>query len=179
MTGNMEAELQQLLDRRAIEDLMIEYFDRIDARDPFGAADLFIEDATADLMTGKVYHGRARIGRALAKILVQYRRTSHHISNHRSTIEGDSASALTYVYAFHRFPDDRIWHLWARNIDRFARVDGTWLLTERILVPIDSDPDWDLIDESWYRSHPGRRSADSVRAQLAASYGDPDSEGTP
>ena len=65
----MEHELQRLVDARAIEDLMIEYFDRVDALDPFGAAACFAEGATADLMTGKVYEGRDRIGRALARKL--------------------------------------------------------------------------------------------------------------
>jgi uncharacterized protein (TIGR02246 family) len=162
-------DLRELLDAREIETLMIRYFDRIDALDPMGAVEVFAPDATADLMTGRVYEGREAIGRALGRILVQYRHTSHHISNHRAVIDGDEATALTYIYAFHRFPDGRVWHLWARHADRLARVDGEWRLTERILVPIDSDPPWDAIDPSWYRSHPGRRSPDEVRAELSAS----------
>jgi uncharacterized protein (TIGR02246 family) len=166
----LDQALQELVDRRAIEDLMIDYFDRIDALDPFGAAALFTDDSTADLMTGKIYQGPAQIGRALARILLQYQHTSHHISNHRSRIDGDEASATTYVYAFHRFPDESIWHLWARNTDRFARVDGRWLLSERILVPIDADPQWDAIDASWFRSHPGRLDPADVRAALESMY---------
>jgi uncharacterized protein (TIGR02246 family) len=165
-----QLELQELFDARAIESLMIRYFDRIDALDPRGAAEVFAPDATADLMTGKVYNGREAIGRALSKILVQYRHTSHHISNHHATIDGDTASALTYIYAFHRFPDDRIWHLWARHTDELARIDGEWFLTERTLVPIDSDPPWDAIDPDWYRSHPGRRTHEAVRAELSTPF---------
>lgn len=160
-------DVQELIDARAIEQIMIEYFDRIDALDPFGVGDLFAEDATADLMTGKIYAGRTAITRALGKILLQYRHTSHHISNHRATIDGDQASAQTYIYAFHRFPDDSVWHLWARHVDELSRIDGSWKLTSRVLVPIDSTPPWDLIDASWYRTHPGRRSHDDLRAQLA------------
>jgi uncharacterized protein (TIGR02246 family) len=172
----MDANLQQLVDNRAIEDVMIEYFDRVDALDPFGAADVFAEDATADLMTGKVYDSRARIGRALSRILVQYSHTSHHISNHRSRVDGDHATAMTYIYAFHRFPDDSVWHLWARHADRLARRDGRWMITERILIPIDATPEWDAIDRSWFRSHPGRRTTESVQHDLVASYGN-DEEG--
>lgn len=161
-------DVQELIDARAIEQVMIEYFDRIDALDPFGVAPLFVEDATADLMTGKVYHGRDRITRALAKILLQYRHTSHHISNHRSIITGDTARAQTYIYAFHRFPDDSVWHLWARHVDELARVDGEWKLTSRVLVPIDATPPWDLIEDGWFGSHPGRQSHDTLREQLEA-----------
>jgi uncharacterized protein (TIGR02246 family) len=161
-------DLQELLDRNAIHQVMVEYFDRIDALDPFGVTDLFAEDATADLMTGKIYEGRDRITSALAKILLQYRHTSHHISNHRAVIDGDTASAQTYIYAFHRFPDDSVWHLWARHVDELAKIDGEWKLTSRVLVPIDSTPPWDLIDDDWYRSHPGRQSHDELRSQLEA-----------
>ena len=166
MSTILGVDVQELLDAKAIERIMVEYFDRIDALDPFGVTDLFAEDATADLMTGKVYEGRDRITRALAKILLQYRHTSHHISNHRSTITGDTATAQTYIYAFHRFPDDSIWHLWARHVDELAKIDGEWKLTSRVLVPIDSTPPWDLIDDDWYRSHPGRQAHDALRAQL-------------
>ena len=145
---------------------MIDYFDRVDALDPFGAAELFAPDATADLMTGKVYTSSGQIGRALARILLQYRHTSHHISNHRADIVGPDATAQTYIYAFHRFPDDSIWHLWARHVDKLKRIEGEWKITERILVPLDSTPPWDLIDDGWYRTHPGRRSHDTVRAEL-------------
>ena len=94
---------QTLLDEREIHRLMIEYFDRIDALDPMAAAAVFTEDAEADLMTGRRLVGRSRIGRTLGHILLQYRHTSHHISNHRAEVTGDTASALTYIYAFHRF----------------------------------------------------------------------------
>jgi uncharacterized protein (TIGR02246 family) len=173
----VEAELQRLVDERDIENLMIEYFDRVDALDPFGAVAVFADDATADLMTGKVYQGRDRIGRALSRILVQYRHTSHHISNHRARIDGDEATALTYIYAFHRFPDGSVWHLWARHSDRLARIDGRWKLTDRVLIPLDGDPEWDVIDDSWFRSHPGRRSHDETRAELDAFYRDRDDGG--
>ena len=163
-------DLQELIDARTIEQTLVRYFDRIDALDPFGAAALFADDATANLMTGKVYEGRASIGRALARILLQYRHTSHHISNHRAEIDGDEAASLTYIYAFHRFPDGRIWHLWCRNTDRFRRVGSEWKITERVLIPIDSDPPWDLIDDDWYMTHPGRKTSDEVAAELDTSY---------
>ena len=160
------SDLQRLLDERAIYRVMVEYFDRVDALDPFGAARVFAPDATADLMTGKVYEGRAAIGRALARILLQYRHTSHHISNHRADVDGDRATSLTSIYAYHRFPDDRVWHLWARHQDVLERRDDIWVLTSRILIPIDAGPEWELIDADWFRPHPGRRSHDDVRAEL-------------
>ena len=161
-----------LADERSIRNLMIEYFDRVDALDPFAAASLFAENATADLMTGKRYEGRAQIGRALARILLQFSHTSHHISNHRAEVDGDRATALTYIHAFHRFPDGRTWQLWARHQDRLASIDGRWLLVERVLVPIDADPPWDRVESTLFRPHPGRKSRQEVEAELADAYGE-------
>ena len=169
---NDEALLQLLADERSIRNLMVEYFDRVDALDPFAAARLFAEDASADFSTGKRYEGRAQIGRALARILLQFSQTSHHISNHRAEVDGDRATALTYIHAFHRFPDGRTWQLWARHRDRLQRVDGRWLLSERILVSVDAEPPWDRAKAEWFRPHPGRKSHLEVEAELNAAYGE-------
>ncbi len=161
-----ESVIRELIDGREIERLMIRYFDRVDALDPFAAVDIFSEDVEGDFMTGKVYRGPKAIARALGRILLQYRHTSHHITNHRSWIEGDRARALTYIYAFHRFPDDSVWHLWARHEDELARLEGAWRVTRRILRAIDSQPRWEAIDDAWYYGHPGRQSHEELRAQL-------------
>ena len=158
--------LQELLDARDIENLMIEYFDAVDALDPFKAARVFTEDAEGDFMTGKVYVGPVKIARALGRILLQYRHTSHHITNHRAIIEGDTATALTYIYAFHRFPDDWVWHLWARHEDELVRTDQGWRISKRTLRAIDSQPRWDLVDDDWYYGHPGRRPNEDLLAEL-------------
>lgn len=150
--------LQEVLDARAIERTLIDYFDRIDADDPAGAAALWTQDAHADLLTGRVYEGRDAIGRALARILFQYERTSHHISNHRSWIDGDEARCETYVYAFHRMKGIRdIWHLWCRNLDTFRREDGLWLISSRVLVGVDATPEWELCPDDLFAGHPARR----------------------
>ena len=94
--------LDELIAAREIEGLMIHYFEAVDALDPFRAVEIFTEDVEGDFMTGHPYVGREAIARGLGKILIQYERTSHHITNHRATLTGDTATALTYIYAFHR-----------------------------------------------------------------------------
>ena len=161
-----ERAIQELVDAREIERLMIHYFDRVDALDPFGAVEIFTEGIEGDFMTGKVYRGPRAIARALGRILLQYRHTSHHITNHNARIDGDRASALTYIYAFHRFPDDSVWHLWARHEDELVKSDGEWKVTKRTLRAVDSQPRWDAIDDAWYYGHPGRRSHEDMRSEL-------------
>lgn len=146
--------IQELLDARQIEGLMIHYFDAVDALDPFRAVEVFTDDIEGDFMTGHPYVGRRSIARALGKILMQYERTSHHITNHRATIRGDEASALTYIYAFHRMRGTGdTWHLWARHVDDLVRIDGEWRIRRRVLSAIDAVPRWDKIADDWYYGH--------------------------
>jgi len=160
-------QIRQLADAREIEGLMIHYFDAVDALDPFRAVEIFADDIEGDFMTGHPYVGRRAIARALGKILLQYERTSHHVTNHRAVITGDTATALTYIYAFHRMRDSEdTWHLLARHVDELVRVDGRWLVSSRVLSAIDSVPRWEKISDDWYYGHPGRRSHTEMEEQL-------------
>ena len=94
-------------DVRAVEQVLLDYFDGVDRRDPEAAVSVFAEDARAEIMTGKVLEGRDRIGRALGRVLVRYARTSHHPTNARVEIDGDRAVLRTYVYAYHRMTTGR------------------------------------------------------------------------
>jgi uncharacterized protein (TIGR02246 family) len=135
--------LDLLLEERAIHRLMVRYLDRIDARDVDAAAALFTADGVADYLTGRTYEGRERIARVLERILAQFERTSHHLTNHVAEIDlaRSEATAVTYVYAYHRMAaTGRGWHFWGRHVDRLRNVDGAWLLSERRLVGVDSEP---------------------------------------
>ena len=90
----MEKTLQELLDLRAIEQLMVRYADRIDANDPQGAAASFAEGGI-----GKYWgecRGRKEIAARLGKILDLFSATSHHLSNVRIHLDGDQATAMSY-----------------------------------------------------------------------------------
>ena len=130
-----DAAVRELVDARAIEHLMVRYFDAVDALDPFAAVEIFTDDIEGDFMTGKVYRGPRAVARALGKILLQYEHTSHHITNHRATITGDTATALTYIYAFHRMrASEDTWHLWARHVDQLVRTADGWRVRHRVSV---------------------------------------------
>ena len=128
-------------------------------------------------MTGKIYRGPKKIARALeiaralGRILLQYWHTGHHITNHRAMINGDTATALIYIYPFHRFPDYWVWHLWARHEDELVRTERSWRISRRNLRAVDSQPTWELIDDDWYYGHPGRRSHDDLGAVLDTELG--------
>ena len=157
MTDRLESALSELVDARAIEQTLIAYFDRIDANDPVGASEFFAPDVKVEIMTGKRYQGRERFARAVGRVLEQYERTSHHLTNVSTSIQGDSAESLAYVYAYHRMAaTGQPWHLWARIRDRFERREGRWVVVEHVLLGVDSVPHRPDIPLDWYAGHPGR-----------------------
>ena len=142
-------------DVRAVEQVLLDYFDGVDRRDAEAAVSVFAPDARAEIMTGKVLEGRDRIGRALGRVLVRYARTSHHPTNARVEIDGDRAVLRTYVYAYHRMTTGDVWHLWARLYDGMERRDGRWLIVDHRLTGVDSEPHRPDIGNEWYAGHPG------------------------
>lgn len=164
MAGDdMAALARELADQRAIEQVFVRYFDRVDADDADGAAALFASDARVEIMTGKVYDGREAFARALGKVLGQYEVTSHHVSNFEVTVDGDHARSTAYVYAYHRLRETgEPWHLFGRIVDELERrSDGNWLVVDHVLYGVDSTPRWEKVDGDWYRGHPGRRTRHS------------------
>jgi uncharacterized protein (TIGR02246 family) len=149
--------MSELLETRAIEQLMIRYLDRIDANDPVGSAACFAPDGVG-LYWGE-YRGREAIAERLAGILDGFFCTSHHISNVAVQLDGDRATAMAYVYAFHRTkPDAEQMHYIGRWVDELVKIDGEWLFARREVVGVGSwrpgDPDQAKHDR--FPGHPGR-----------------------
>ena len=161
MQVNDQQALRELLDAREIEQVFVRYFDRVDANDPEGASLCFAPDVEFEIMIGKRKTGRERFARSLGRVLNQYERTSHHVGNISCEIDGDSADVQAYVYAFHRmYNTGEPWHLWVRLKERFARIDGQWLIAEHVLLGLDAVPNRPDIPRDWYPGHPGRLSRD-------------------
>jgi 3-phenylpropionate/cinnamic acid dioxygenase small subunit len=152
--------IQELLDIHAIQQLMVRYAERIDANDPEGAAACFAEHGIGKYWG--TYRGRQEISDRLAEILVLFSATSHHLSNININLDGDQATAMSYVYAFHRMADtDEPLHYWGRWVDRLKRTDEGWLFEEREVVGVGSiEPEQgqpDVINQtSVHTGHPGR-----------------------
>jgi uncharacterized protein (TIGR02246 family) len=154
-------------DVRAVERVLLDYFDGVDRRDAEAAVSVFASDARAEIMIGKVLEGRDRIGRALGRVLVRYARTSHHPTNSRVELDGDEAVLRCYVYAYHRMTTGDVWHLWARLYDRMVRRDGRWWIVDHRLTGVDSEPHRPDIEDAWYAGHPGHLAAGPIPVQSA------------
>lgn len=158
--------MEELIQTRAIEQLMVRYADRIDANDPEGAAACFAEDGIGRYWG--VYRGRDEIAKRLRGILEGFTATSHHLTNVSIRLNGDRASAVSYVYAFHRLMENgEPLHYWGRWVDQLVRVDGEWLFADREVVGVGSiSPGGQASEQAAARpgqgdldhpGHPGRR----------------------
>jgi uncharacterized protein (TIGR02246 family) len=130
-------DLRPLAEKWAIQELMANYAERIDAKDPAGAAACFTEDGVGAYW-GEC-RGRAAIEARLSGILEAFLATSHHLSNIQIRLDGERATALSYVYAFHRLADSRApMHYWGRWADELVKRDGRWLFARREVIGVGS-----------------------------------------
>jgi len=124
-------ELRTLVDSYAIA------LDELDAK---GLALLWIDDGTVVVREeGPSSVPSAQFGfpvaaRAIIKHLQSYSRTTHHVTTHRSSVDGDQATGTTYCLAHHIFLGpheqalDKI--LSIRYEDHFHREDA-WRFSRR------------------------------------------------
>jgi ketosteroid isomerase-like protein len=128
---DLAATVRELADRQAIADLIHAYCEHFDANEPEAVAALFTESATVDYgpevptIVGGPAEIAARIAVGLDRIFAA---TSHHVSNVRIELDGpDTASSLSYLYAWHRYVDGSPdGELWGRYRHTFRRTDDGW-----------------------------------------------------
>ncbi|MCP4714086.1 MAG: nuclear transport factor 2 family protein [Deltaproteobacteria bacterium] len=156
----MDKAIQELIDLRAIEQLMVRYAERIDANDPEGAAACFAEDGIGKYWG--TFQGRQAIAGILTIILDLFSTTSHHLTNVSIKLDGDKATGMSYVYAFHRMAENNEpLHYWGRWVDRYIRTDEGWLFAEREVAGIgDIETEKTLSEDKSlafvHPGHPGR-----------------------
>jgi 3-phenylpropionate/cinnamic acid dioxygenase small subunit len=128
--------------RRAIEGVLLDYCECVDALDYDGIADLFTEDAEFDMGFGRVSRGRQGVYQQMnPRLGTEYTHTSHHLSNVRIEFEGrDRARARSYVMAWHRQASDgRERKLFGRYFDELVLTDAGWKIRRRRLLAAGED----------------------------------------
>jgi len=161
--------LQTLIDRAQIQDLIALYCRAIDRRDETILRSIYHEDAIEDRGEG-IFYGKAHdwISQTMP-VLPVFELTQHSIANCLIDIDGDSATGETYFQAYHRFGEppetaagetlEVEWPaagtemiLAGRYLDRFERRDGTWKIAHRKMVC-----DWcrtQPVLDDWFKQNP-------------------------
>jgi len=126
----------ELRNRQAVEAVLLDYCEFVDALDSEGVAGLFTEDGVFDLGFGRVSRGRRGVAEQIrTRVPSEYTHTSHHLSNIRITFEGRSrARARSYVMAWHRQArDGRERRLYGRYLDDLELTPEGWRISRRVL----------------------------------------------
>jgi hypothetical protein len=133
-------DLQQLLDRAAIHDVLVRYFQGIDAADPQQVRSCFTDDVRA------AYDGRtsangieALMGSFFAfrnKASGEWKATTHFMGNLSfKLLRGDVAETEAYAFAFLVTPgegSDQVTMRALRYLDRLRRTTEGWRICDRI-----------------------------------------------
>jgi hypothetical protein len=131
------SELQDVVDRQAITELIYRYCRSVDRLDiPLGHS-IWHHDGYADYGAA-IYQGNGR--GVIDYICGQHRHTLHHshqVSNIIIDLDGDRAGSESYVTASLRVRrGEQLEHVtvWGRYIDQWSRRDGCWGLDKRISI---------------------------------------------
>ena len=135
--------LDRLDDRAAIADQMFRYARATDWLETVNHRDVFADECVFASPHSGDMHGVDAVVEWMERVLQQFEATQHLISNISVTFTGpDSATAVSYVRAWHRFVDtakaDMI--LWGEYHDAWILVDGTWRIRERRVLEAGIEP---------------------------------------
>lgn len=140
MTVDTSVEIQKIIDKEAIRDLVLLYSRSIDRKDIDLLRDLYTEDATDT-------HGDSFDGPAdkycdfIEGSLPYMQYSGHHVCNHMISVEGDEGNGEVYALAYHYIPDQKNPDQWiedfmaVRYIDNYRReADGKWRFSKRVIT---------------------------------------------
>ena len=120
-----------LADRQAIIDLTIAYAWALDTRRWDDLDDVFVPDATADLV--RPLSGVAAIKDRVRAALEPLDASQHLVATHQVRVDGDEASCRCYLQAQHVVADE-CFMVGGRYEDRLVRTPAGWRIAHRTLV---------------------------------------------
>ena len=134
---SVDEQVQWLVDRARISDLLIAFARALDDKDWEAYLDLYAEDAVLELPWATV--SRAEIAEFVPRDLGRFHATHHVSANHAIEIRGDTAASRSYLLAMHVVdPDDqkRNWLVGGWYDNEYRRVGSGWKLTRVRITPV-------------------------------------------
>lgn len=147
-------EIQKLLDKQAITEVLTKYFRSVDRGDIETLRSCYLDGATED--HGGLWEGPAEqyVESIASSVTHPKSLTSHVLSNVLIELEGDVANVESYATTFARVKSEGErfdCFVGARIVDRMERRDGTWGILHRQLLW-----EWNLdvaTNETWVRGY--------------------------
>lgn len=138
MTSAGKWTAETLLDRQAIVDVLHRYAAAIDGKHWDLLADVFVPGADVDYSPlGGARAPYPEITKWLSTSLAPFA-TQHMLSNYVVEVDGDRATARSYLQATHGRTTDGVttYHVFGGcYVDELIRVDADWRIAHRMLYP--------------------------------------------
>jgi ketosteroid isomerase-like protein len=126
----LEARVQAIEDRRAIERLKYEYARRMDDDEWDDLLELFTEDVTFELEGWGTHEGRAELAAFIEETLSgAFEYTAHVMHHPMIDLDGDTAHGEWYLEIHYARPDGVAGWRQGRYVDEYRKVDGEWLFS--------------------------------------------------
>ena len=137
------SEIQELVDRQEITDVMHSYCRFVDLNLPEKQVECFTIDAAADYYGGTELVGRGAILEMLQEALTRFTATCHTLSNIEISFESpNTANSISYVQAWHRKPsgpeDD--YEVRGQYHDRWLKTEEGWRISYRKFLTMAATP---------------------------------------
>ncbi len=142
--------LEQLSDRREIEDLLIRYAMSLDARDWATLDTVFLPDAVATLGNYECLN-REEIVATCRRALSGLTCSQHIVTNFTATVDGDTATSRCYLHAQHNHLQafgDPNFIVAGTYADELVRTAEGWRIAKRHLKVIWVDGNAGLMDQA-------------------------------
>jgi hypothetical protein len=150
-SSNRDAELQLLIDKQALHEVLMRYCRGVDRMDPELIASVFHPDAIDN-------HGifsstrRDDFVEWVMPFQARFTVTAHMMTNEYFVVDGDVAWGEAYAIMYSEVPESdgappQLIKTTGRYVDRFERRDGDWKIAHRRLI-IESDETTSLRDHS-------------------------------
>ena len=130
----VDAAIRHLLDRAAIQEVLLRYARGVDRGDLELVASCFTPDASYEgaLANGTIADALDRLRDAMAR----YDGTMHFVGNQLIEIDGDTASSETYAVAYHRLTESgevKLFTVGVRYLDELTRAGDEWRIRARVV----------------------------------------------
>ena len=139
-----EGDVQKLLDREAIKELVNLYCRAADRHDHELMRSLYHQDAIDD--HGSFFKGLAMdFIDKLPEIQAPMKILHHNVTTHCIELNGDAAEGEVYILAFHQVEDKEASYdviIGGRYFDRYTKRAGVWKFSERAVVA-----DWATVQD--------------------------------
>jgi hypothetical protein len=124
--------IEQLMDRQAIQDVLVRYCRGIDRCDAELLRSAYWEDGTDDhgSFSGNAWEFCDHVIPALQRM----QRTMHLISNVHVELQGSTAKAETYCVAHHLLDDENEMVVGGRYLDLLEKRNEEWRIKTRVYV---------------------------------------------